>query len=421
MPRGSNLPMVANFNETVVLDQIRRSDEGVSRVELVASTGLSPQTISNVARKLLSRGLIRESGKVGDGGRGAPRTILRLNPSGYYAVGVHIDPVVITCVLLDLEGTVVLESSMRSSSIAESDPQLGIDAIGVAVDRLIDGAGVPRSRVVGLGVAVPGPVDLERGRIVRPPLLLSWSEFPIRETLEAATGLSVLMVKDVTAAAVAERWMNAENPSRNFVFFYYGTGVGVGLVINDEIFDGGSGNAGNAGHFRIAADGPVCSCGRRGCFSQAVRPARIVHEAQQRGVLPIAPAPTADGATDVLFNQLVTAMNDGNVVARELLIGSVEAVGSFVVNVTNLLDVDRIVFGGPYWPVLEPHFGRELRNRLRSSEIDNLTRDVELTSSVVGEDVVAVGAACLVLTGSFSPQSSKLLIGPTTQTADASV
>jgi predicted NBD/HSP70 family sugar kinase len=411
VPRGSNLPMVAGFNENVVLDHIRRTEEGLSRVELVSATGLSPQTISNVTRKLLQRGLIRETGKV-IAGPGAPRTILQLNPAGRYAVGVHIDPAVITCVLLDLEGNVILDSSMRTPLVAAEDPQAGVAAISTAVDRLIESAAVPRSRVVGLGVASPGPLDAERGRVVRPPLLLAWSEFPIRETLENHTGLPTLMVKDVTAAAVAERWMNADDPSSNFAFFYYGTGVGVGLVLSDEIFMGASGNAGNAGHFRIAADGPVCSCGRRGCFSQAVRPARLVNQAQQLGLLPPAPEPADATAIGAQFSALVEALDAGDERARELFVTSVEALGAFVVNLTNLLDVERVVFGGPYWSQVRGFMHAELRERMRSSEIDNLSHSVELTDSVVGEDVVAVGAACLVLTGSFSPQSSKLLIGP---------
>ncbi|MCU1584088.1 MAG: family transcriptional regulator [Microbacteriaceae bacterium] len=411
MPRGSNLPAVAGFNETVVLDQIRRSDDGVSRVELVALTGLSPQTISNVTRKLLQRGLVHETGKL-VGGPGAPRTILQLNPVGGFAIGVHIDPVVITCVLLDLEGNLVAHSHLRAPSVAIEDPEEGIAAIAAAVDKLIVSTAVPRDRVIGLGVAVPGPVDAERGRVVKPPLMLPWSEFPLRESLETAIGLPTLMIKDVTAAAVAERWMNAENPSRNFVFFYYGTGVGVGMVLNDEVHNGASGNSGNAGHFRIAQDGPICRCGRRGCFSQAVRPARLVNQAQQLGLLDAAAATTDLHSVFGLFEQLVASAEEGEPRARQLLIGSVEAIGAFIVNVTNLLDVDRIVFGGPYWSTVEKFFHRELQERTRFSEIDNLSHSVNVVSSVVGKDVVAVGAACLVLAGTFSPHSSKLQIAP---------
>lgn len=104
---------MGDFNLTVILEAIRRSPGGLSRVELAKVVGLSPQTISNISRRLLDQELIVEAGKEGSG-PGKPRTILRLNPSGMYAVGVHLDPAVITFVVLDLLGDVVRHSRMAT-------------------------------------------------------------------------------------------------------------------------------------------------------------------------------------------------------------------------------------------------------------------------------------------------------------------
>lgn len=111
--RGTNLPRMGDFNLTVILEAIRRSSGGLSRVELAQIVGLSPQTISNISRRLLDQQLIMEAGKEGSG-PGKPRTILRLNPAGMYAVGVHLDPAVITFVVLDLLGDVVRHSRMAT-------------------------------------------------------------------------------------------------------------------------------------------------------------------------------------------------------------------------------------------------------------------------------------------------------------------
>src|SRR3954468_8799970 len=89
MPRGTNLPALGGYNQTLILDLVRRSREGISRVELAEQTGLSAQTISNVSRRLLDDGLIREGGKQ-IAGPGKPRTILHLEPTARYAVGVHL-------------------------------------------------------------------------------------------------------------------------------------------------------------------------------------------------------------------------------------------------------------------------------------------------------------------------------------------
>ena len=111
--RGTTLPRIGNFNLTVLLDAIRRTSGGLSRVELAQIVGLSPQTISNISRRLLDQNLIVEAGKEGTG-PGKPRTILRLNPAGMYALGVHLDPAVTTFVVLDLVGAVVRHSRIKT-------------------------------------------------------------------------------------------------------------------------------------------------------------------------------------------------------------------------------------------------------------------------------------------------------------------
>jgi predicted NBD/HSP70 family sugar kinase len=406
--RGTNLPAVAGFNQTVVLDAIRRSVNGMSRVELVGATGLSAQTVSNVSRRLLNQGVIREAGKQIDG-PGKPRTILQIEPRGGYAIGVHMDPAVITCVLLDLEGSVVAHSRMRTPPSGDANETVAKTVL--AVEALIATSTVERERVLGLGVAVPGPIDADRGVVVSPPLILSWSNFHVGEALGKATGLPVLIAKDVTAAVVAERWTNLDAPSRNFIFVYYGTGVGVGLVLNDEVYTGSSQNAGDVGHVMVDTDGPLCSCGRRGCFGELVRPFRLVQRAIE---LDVFSAPQGDldlDLVDDMFTKLVAAANRGEAAAERVLDRSVQNTATFLVTVANLLDIDRIVFGGPFWGRVKSRYLDQLPSRMRNLNMDGLIHPVEITGCVVGDDVAAVGAACLVLDGTFSPRSSQLLIG----------
>ena len=156
--RGANLPSIGGFNRTVVLDAVRRSPEGLSRVELAGRSGLSAQTVSNVTRFLIEAGMIVESGTVVSG-RGKPRTILRLEAGRRYAVGVHVDPAIVTYVLLDLAGTVVAQST--TSTPTADDPAEVVRTIADAVDALVVGAEVDVDTVLGVGIASPGPIDAE--------------------------------------------------------------------------------------------------------------------------------------------------------------------------------------------------------------------------------------------------------------------
>jgi hypothetical protein len=204
MGRGSNLSRLGDFNQTVVFDAIRRTPGGTSRVELVAETRLTAQTVSNIVRRLLAHELIVESGRVQSAVRGKPRTLLRVEPSARFAIGVHVDPATLTYVLIDIEGRV--RQYARRRTLLARRPEQVVAAIADQVTQLVTAAGIRPAAVLGLGVAAPGPLDVVEGVLLKPPQLAGWEKVRLRADLHAATGLHVLVDKDVTAAATGERW-----------------------------------------------------------------------------------------------------------------------------------------------------------------------------------------------------------------------
>ncbi|WP_258006513.1 ROK family transcriptional regulator [Arthrobacter sp. AFG20] len=405
--RGTNLPRMGDFNLTVILDAIRRATGGLSRVELAQIVGLSPQTISNISRRLLDQNLIVEAGKEGSG-PGKPRTILRLNPAGMYAVGVHLDPAVATFVVLDLVGAVVLHSSVKTPD--SSRPEAVITAIAAEIDKLIEASGVDRAKIAGLGVAAPGPIDHDNGTVVEPPLMDGWDSVPLRDALAEATGLSVLMDKDVTSAAVAETWAGGASGAGSFVFMYMGTGIGCGIVLNDEVVRGTSGNAGEIGHIIVDPDGAPCDCGLRGCVKSTCIPQVLVAQAQAAGILDEPGAATSNSAVQERFAMLCEAADAGNSEAAAIIDKSAELVARAASAVANTLDVDRVVFGGPFWPLLSARYLAKIPGLIQQNSDAGNIHAVEVVGTGVGEDVGAVGAACLVLEHTLAPRAQRLLL-----------
>ena len=223
-----------------------------------------------------------EAGKEGSG-PGKPRTMLRLNPAGMYAVGVHLDPAVTTFVVLDLLGAVVRHS--RITTPAGSDPAAVIGTIAAEIRQLIDDSGVDRTRSPAWGWLRQDRSTWTKEHVVDPPLLLGWHRVPLRDALAEATGLSTLVDKDVTSAAVAETWAGGPSGTGSFVFMYLGTGIGCGIVLNDEVVRGTSGNAGEIGHIIVDPDGPPCDCGQRGCVKSSCIPQVLVARAVAAGIL----------------------------------------------------------------------------------------------------------------------------------------
>ncbi len=409
--RGTNLPRMGDFNRSVIFDAIRRAPEGRSRVELVEITGLSTQTVSNIARWLLDQDLIVEAGKE-HSGIGKPRTLLRLNRAGVFAAGVHIDPAVMTFVVLDLTGQVVAHSRRRTPKA--NRPERVMDLIHDGIERLIADSGVPREKLVGLGVAAPGPIDQERGTIVDPPHLVDWHRVPLRDALEESTRLPVLVDKDVSAAAVAEMWAGGPSGVGSFAFVYLGTGVGAGLVIGDELMRGVSGNAGEVGHIITDPDGPACWCGQRGCVAVTCTPQAMVEEAERAGII----AETRHDATllrdardvDAQFTRLCRAATGGDRVAGDILDRAAGRTARAVAVLTNMLDVDRVVFGGPAWQRLSERYLDRVPPLLEAYSATGALRSVPVVGTGVGDDVGAVGAACLVLERTFTPSATRLLL-----------
>lgn len=405
--RGTNLPRMGDFNLTVILDAIRRSSGGLSRVELAQIVGLSPQTISNISRRLLDQHLIVEAGKEGSG-PGKPRTILRLNPAGMYAVGVHLDPAVITFVVLDLVGAVVKHSTLTTP---EGKPGDVIAAIAAEIQQLVAESGVDAAKIAGLGVAAPGPIDLEQGTVVDPPLLSGWNRVPLRDALAEATGLSTLVDKDVTSAAVAETWAGGPSGSGSFAFIYMGTGIGCGIVLNDELVRGTSGNSGEIGHIIVDPDGPPCDCGLRGCVKSSCIPQVLVAKAVEAGVLKDEPTDSSGGsAVQERFAKLIKAAEAGNKDAEQILDRSAVDVARAVSVITNTLDVERVVFGGPYWRFLSDRYLDRIPQLLSDNSAARQIHGIEVVGTGVGEDVGAIGAACLVLEHTLAPRSQRLLL-----------
>lgn len=398
---------MGDFNLTVILDAIRRAPNGLSRVELAQIVGLSPQTISNISRRLLDQNLIVEAGKEGTG-PGKPRTMLRLNPGGMYAVGVHLDPAVLTFVVLDLVGAVVKHSRIKTPSGA--DPDSIIDTIATEIKQLVEDSGVDRAKVAGLGIASPGPIDLEEGAVVDPPLLPGWERVPLRDRLAEATGLSTLLDKDVTSAAVAETWAGGPSGAGSFVFMYMGTGIGCGVVLNDEVIRGTSGNAGEIGHIIVDPDGPLCDCGQHGCVKSSAIPQVLVAQAEAAGVLDGSLADRSAPAVQERFAELCALAYSGNEEAQGILRKSAVLVGRAISAVTNALDVDRVVFGGPFWTCLAPAYLELIPGLVGDNSATRKIHGIEVVGTGVGEDVGAIGAACLVLEHTLAPRSQRLLL-----------
>ncbi|NNG34423.1 ROK family transcriptional regulator [Nakamurella aerolata] len=406
--RGANMPRLADFNQRVVLETIRRQAGDVSRTELAELTGLSPQTVSNVTRRLLDSNLIRETGRAATG-PGKPRTMLRLNAGGGFAVGVHLDPLVIDFVVVDVSGAMVARGARTTPTVGS--PRHVLSAIATSIKQILRKAGADHTAVMGVGVGAPGPIDHANGVVLDPPLLTGWRNVPVVADLGQRLGLPVMLEKDVVAATIGENWARLSDETASFLYFYLGTGVGIGAVLDGQVLRGASQNFGEVGHLVVAHDGPRCTrCGRVGELGPLLEPTSVVADGVAAGVV-APPASAAVDDVDARFREIWDAAeNDsaaGNIVENYI---SRLAVG--VARVTDLLDVREVVFGGPYWSMMAERVLAGMPATLATEAVLRSVGSVRLSASRFADTGGAMGAASLVLDHALSVRPDFLSLRP---------
>jgi len=246
---------VRDINRRAVLNLIR-TKQPVSRADLARISGLQRSTISLIVEDLIGAHWVLE-GPTGRLPRGRRPTFLRLNDDRVI-IGVDIRPLQITVALADVNGKFTSQEAMPTSA----NPKTAIDGVITRIQRLLRSCG--GKKVEGIGISVPGRVEPGSGRLVFAPNL-KWTDFDIAEAVQKATGFDVEMENAANACVLAAVWFDRVE-SRNLVVVTVSEGIGAGVLVNGRLARGFSGMAGEFGHVPLDPDGPLCSCGSRGCW-----------------------------------------------------------------------------------------------------------------------------------------------------------
>lgn len=259
--RGTNQEFGRPYNRRIVLESVRLHGP-IKRSDIASRVGLTVQTVSTIVRELEDHGYIL-SLREEPNGRGLPPAYLRINPEGGYAVGIHVTPLGIDAALVNLSGE-VLESARRDAPGAAPDCAFAL--IGALVREL---TGLrPHGRILGVGMALPGPFGVETMSFVGPTTLAGWKDVALRERLAEATGLPAFLETDMAAAALGEQLYGLGTALSEYYYLYFGVGLGGAMVHEGVVLRGAWGNAGEIGHVPAVPDGELCPCGNRGCLER---------------------------------------------------------------------------------------------------------------------------------------------------------
>lgn len=270
-----------------------------------------------------------------------------------------------------------------------------LEVMDAAVNDALGEAGLDLGDVEAVGVGTPGVVmDGTVGGASNVP---GWEErFSLRTGLEQRLERPVRVINDVTAAACGEHRLGAGRGTQNLLVVFVGTGVGAGLVLNSEAYEGAFGGAGEFGHTVVQVGGAVCPCGRRGCV-EAYAGRRAMENAVERAIA---------AGTDTIVSRLVEqkgrqrmtsgvvrdALAKGDPLMADLVDAGIDALGAGIASAVNLLDVERVVMGGGLADKLGSSFLHRVEAAMRPSLFLVPSR-VEVRAAELGDEGGALGAA----------------------------
>jgi predicted NBD/HSP70 family sugar kinase len=353
-----------------------------TRADLLKA-GLSRSTVANVVDDLISAGLVvRVQAALEPRVNGRPPEYVGLDGGAATAAGVEIAN---GCVRLALCNVAQELIAFDAADVPEdSDPENTLRVVRDLIKSLSDRTGVPLERLIGVGVAVPGPVQRRTGIIGRACTLAPWIGVRSCELAEEVLGSPALVANDANLAALAETTWGAGRGYDDVAYVYTAYGIGVGLVLGGQLYSGAAGTAGEIGHTTVDEHGEICACGGRGCLNTVADPNAVTRQLQQ--VL----------SPGITIREVIELTREGDPRCRRVMADAGRQIGAALASLYNLLDPEVIIIGG-YLKEAGPALLDPLRESMARCAIHAGEAISPVITGRLDDEVVAMGAAAGVL------------------------
>ncbi len=385
--RIGSFSLIKELNTSVILNIIR-DRKSISRAEIAKITGLTPATVTNITGELIMKNLIVET-TLGKSSGGRKPVMLELNDKGFNAIGVFIGSKYIDVSISDLGANIIDTAYATVSKNMTSDEVLSEVINGIR--KVMKKA---NRKILGIGVGVHGLVRSKEGVSVLAPNL-GWENVRIKDLLESEFDLPVFVDNDVKTMTLGEKWFGAGREADDFVMLYTGYGIGASLVTNGQIYRGALNYACEVGHTTIDPEGPLCSCGNRGCFQMLASEYALMQQLQERGY-----DKKYFQGKKVEVEEIIDKAMAGNEDLMQLLQKQAYYIGIGLSNIINTFNPSMIILNGfiiRTGGVLMPEILKQVQRR----SLKYMQSEVNIIFSPLGRDAVFKGAVSLVLSGIF--------------------
>ena len=374
LPEKATHQQMRTFNQQLVLRALH-DHSPLSRADLARLTGLTRTSVGDLVGTLIDDGLIEEVGR-GQSTGGKSPILLRVAPDGRHLIGLDLGEA--------FSGAVVnLRGEILRSIHLPLDGRNG-DAAVELVFQLVDALRADdRSPLLGIGIGAPGVIDTSTVT-VRWSVNLNWADLPLGRLLEGRYGVPVVVANDSHAAALAELTFFRRPRPNNLIVIKVGRGVGAGIILNGQLFQGDGYGAGEFGHVSMGSADAPCRCGRVGCLETMASMRALVDAAGA-----VEPSITDESG-------LVTAFLAGATAIRQIVLDAARELGVAIGWLIGVLNVRYVLLVGPV-AAFGDDWLSEVRSSARSSVLALLARDTQIEFGHVHDDVVVLGASALLM------------------------
>jgi len=385
LPAGYN---VKSFNKHAVLDLIRFSGIGLSRTDLAEKMGLTRAAVSLIVNDLLESQIVQEA-ESRSAPSGRPPIVLEINPSRGLVGAIDMGATHMSIAVADFAARIYKEVEYPFN--IKDHPKVCIEHIDQCLRKVLVDLGLSTSDLSAIGIGVPGPVITDAGMVVAPPIMPGWDHFPIRETLEKLWNCPVTLNNDAELGALGEWAYGAGRGEKNIAYIKVGSGIGAGLVLNQQIYGGTTGAAGEIGHLTIDENGPLCNCGNHGCLEAfagghaITEQGRALAKSGKRTLLSNVPVET------ITVREVANAARHGDLYAQEILRRAGKSIGIALAGLINLFNPSVVIIGGGVAQVGDI-LTTPIRQAVRERAMHASEQSVRITTGMLGRQSLLIGA-----------------------------
>ena len=379
-----------NPTQASILTLLR--DEGsLSRVDLASRLGVSRTTIAAEVTALAELGLAGDAGPAASRG-GRRSTLVDLSPQLRF-VGVDVGATSVDVALTDGRLGVLMQTSQPFD--VRRGPEAVLAVVLARTREMLDSQGVDRA--AGVGIGLPGPVDFHGGVPVSPPIMPGWDGYPVRDAVARELGVPVQVDNDVNVMALGEQHSGVARSARDYLFVKVGTGIGCGIVVDNRLYRGVDGCAGDIGHIRVEEYGPTCACGSTGCleaFFGGAALAKQAASAARSGQSPVLAELLAERG-ELTAVEVGIALARGDQQAQQMVRDGGRRLGQVIAGLVSFFNPGLIVIGGSV-SLLGHALLAEVRGVVYRRSLPLATRNLPVVLSELGGSAGVIGAARLV-------------------------